>query len=373
MLRARMLFVGALAVLAVLASAGAPLAANADRYSEEGPGQYSHVGPDASAFRDILTTEGNLITASEQRENFPAAMERLDPNRGPNDKPLPVVTYADGTVALGEPVPFAEQQRGPDARAAGSSSAEAVKDLGRVGEMERSSEPTFTQEAIFGSDDRYRATPTNYYPRNAVGRLQTADRSNCSGVLYRSNKFVTAAHCLYDHANGAWRPGPWYFEPAQDGSTHNLAECYAVQGAILADYTRTDHPKNDLGMVKLSCSYPGSIGNGYYPLVAISANPQSYKDGLYIVGYPLTAKGNSVRGQQWEHSGRLIYDTSYLKTLNVDSSGGQSGGLWAVPCQEYGWYYCMVGPHYGHADFLYGGMNVGHQFTSGDITLLANF
>lgn len=114
--------------------------------------------------------------------------------------------------------------------------------------------------------------------------------------------------------------------------------------------------------------------HGYYPLVAIYSAIQTYIDGLYIVGYPVYAQGQYVAGQQWEDVGRLIYDTSYLKTLNVDLSGGESGGLWAVPCNAYGWYYCEVGPTKGDVSAgAFGGFNIAHQFTAADLSTLANF
>lgn len=363
-------------VIAVVSLSFAEGPANAQSIPPETQGSmpFRVVGPDPSTFQDIFTVEGELITANDQRQDFSAAMERLGPKAGPSNKPLPVVEYDDGTVGIGIPVPLVRQEAGPVVPSAGDSkAASGPSDLARAAAIAASSTPVFTQEAVFGNDDRSRATPTYYYPRNAIGKLRAGDGATCSGVLYWTAKVVTAAHCLYDTGRNAWRPGPWYFEPAQDGVIHNLPECQMTNAAILSSYRTSDRPENDLGMVALNCNYPGSIGNGYYPLVALSAYPQTFRDGLYIVGYPVNARGSYVLGQQWEHSGRLIYDQSFLKTLNVDSSGGQSGGLWAVPCQEFGWYYCMVGPHFGRADFFYGGMNVAHQFTSSDITILANF
>lgn len=140
-----------------------------------------------------------------------------------------------------------------------------------------------------------------------------------------------------------------------------------------AAYMTDPEAENDFGALKLGCSYPGSVGNGYYPIVSLPLMAtSSFKDGLYVMGYPGMAKGNPVLGQHWEHAGRLIWEYSTLKTLNVDTSPGQSGGPWAVPCTEYGWYYCTVGPHTGSAAFLVGGMNIGHQISLQGVSLLNN-
>lgn len=169
---------------------------------------------------------------------------------------------------------------------------------------------------------------------------------------------------------GTWKGFPnWTFRRGRDGATANYPACQATGGFILGGFPANNTPQTDMGAVRLNCSVSGSFGNGYYPLVGISTGVQAGIDGLYIVGYPITAQGNNVLGQQWEHNGRLIYDTSFLKTLNVDTSGG----LWAIPCSQWGWYYCQVGVHKGDQDFLFGSMNVGHQFTHAGITTLANF
>lgn len=194
-------------------------------------------------------------------------------------------------------------------------------------------------------------------------------------MLYGANTVVTAAHCLYNRSTGTWKGFPnWTYRRGLDGSTKNYPDCKAINGFVLRAFVDKNSPETDLGGVKLDCSVPGSAGNGYYPLVAIGSAIQTHIDGLYIVGYPISAQGMTVSGQQWEDVGRLIYDTSFLKTLNVDATGGQSGGLSAIPCQKWGWYYCEVGPHKGDvtAGEFYE-MNIGHQFTPGGIAALADF
>ncbi len=71
--------------------------------------------------------------------------------------------------------------------------------------------------------------------------------------------------------------------------------------------------------------------------------------------------------------GRIIYDTTYLKTINIDVSGGQSGTGWYIQCSDYGWAYCDVGQQKGDSSAFYFSMNVAHQITPADIALLIQF
>jgi V8-like Glu-specific endopeptidase len=327
---------------------------------------YELLSPAASN-RTLAGSETILMTTGEVKR-----ISEMDTSSA-----APLVRYSNGAVGLAVPV-SADLQK--SAVLPPASPGSLKEDLVRLSEIERSGGRKFTQEigrlpeAVIGADDRVRATPTNYYPRSAMVKITTGDFSNCSGTLYASNKVVTAAHCLYDFGKKQWRPYPWIVQPGRDGTTLNFGQCTSIVGAfVLGGYLTSDKEQNDLGGIKLGCSYPGSVGNGYYPLVALpNLAIQAGKDGLYIVGYPVFKQGVNVNGQQWEHNGRLIWDSTFLKTLNVDSSGGQSGGAWAIPCTEYGWYYCHVGPHTGSAAFLVGGMNTGHQTTAADITALNN-
>jgi V8-like Glu-specific endopeptidase len=331
----------------------------------------------ATASQDLLTTSGDLITVSDQKKDPTGSARRLGGMSKPSATPK-IVRYDDGAVGLHEPEPF-DQQADPGYRVTTSDPADVQRDFDIIAQLNRSKNITMHDDGggivteVFGTDNRVRATPTNYYPRNAIGQLLLGDGGTCSGVLYGSNVVVTAAHCLYK--NGGWRGFPnWKFRPGRDGASTPV-ECGVTNGFVLGGFTSNNTPENDFGGVKLNCSISGSVGNGYYPQVAISSGIQTSTEGLYIVGYPLEVNGVGVLGQQIEHWGRLIYDTSYLKSLNVDSSGGQSGGLWAIPCNSYGWYYCQVGQNKGDISFLFGlsPVNIAHQLTAANITTLANF
>jgi V8-like Glu-specific endopeptidase len=287
-----------------------------------------------------------------------------------------VAVYGNGSIASAVPnreplqVPEEELPTTPE------------QDFAQMEKMTSSGNPTFEPErsgpaprAIFGSDGRSRRTPTTTIPSWSEVELFNPFAGHCTGTLYRSNKIVTSAHCLYNAAAGSFYPvGSWSVELARDGNTHHYPACQGVKAFVLGSYpSDPNDPKDDFGGLKINCNYPGNIGNTQAPIVNISANPQTYKDGLRIYGYPVNAGGSNVVDQQWGMTGRLIYDTSFLKTLNLDTSPGQSGAGWYIPCSSFGWTYCSVGQHYGSAAFFYGGMNVAHQTTGPDITLLVNF
>lgn len=330
----------------------------------------------AIAYEALLTASGDVIHPEELRQDFGRAMRKLNPNLEQERKPVKgrVVKYADGTVGSQAPTPLDRQAdpRLPISRP--STAAEVEADMKAIDAILGSADAKFRDHEVLGSDDRMRATPTNYYPRNAIGKLTTTENV-CSGVVYGHNTVVTAAHCIFNRSTGTFKGFPdWTFQRGLDGSTQNYADCRPTAAFIIAAFANDNTPQNDMGAFKIDCSVPGGFGNGYYPLVAISSAIQTFIDTLYIVGYPVTAQGMNVENQQWEDVGRLIYDTSFLKTRNVDATGGQSGGLWAIPCQQYGFYYCQVGPHKGDVTAgAFFGMNIGHQFTPGGIQVLADF
>jgi V8-like Glu-specific endopeptidase len=324
---------------------------------------------------DLFTTSNEYITAEEQIKDPQGSARRLSGSKGSTVTQTQLVKYEDGTVSLSEPPPLTEQVD-PKITFNVSSLDEATADAQKVAELLASGKVTWSKTAgslhssVIGSDNRTRATPTNYYPRNAIGQLTLGDGTVCSAVLYSSNRVVTAAHCLY---NNGWKGFPnWKFRPGRDGSAIPT-ECGVTGGFILGGYPSNNSIQNDFGGVKLDCNIAGSVGNGYYPQVAISSPIQSFVDGLYVVGYPVNAQGQYVVGQQWEDVGRVIYDTSFLKSINTDQTGGQSGGLWAIPCNAYGYYYCEIGPVEGGSIFLTNPLNAAHQLTASDLANLANF
>jgi hypothetical protein len=108
-----------------------------------------------------------------------------------------------------------------------------------------------------------RNTPTNFYPRNAIGWLLTDNNvTGCTGVLYGSSTLVTAAHCLYDDEKGAWRvddSSPWTFYPGIDGDILGTPLfCNMTSAFILAEFTTNNAPETDMGAVALDCSIPAS-------------------------------------------------------------------------------------------------------------------
>ncbi|MEZ5670729.1 MAG: trypsin-like serine protease [Alphaproteobacteria bacterium] len=67
------------------------------------------------------------------------------------------------------------------------------------------SQATHAEMRVIGDDDRSLAD-SRAVPWTSIGRLNRAGRAFCTGVLIAPDRVLTAAHCLYDVAQGRWAP-----------------------------------------------------------------------------------------------------------------------------------------------------------------------
>lgn len=65
--------------------------------------------------------------------------------------------------------------------------------------------PAAAEVRVIGSDDRQMVDLAEP-PWVSIGRVNRGGRSFCTGILIAPDKVLTAAHCLYDTAQGRWAP-----------------------------------------------------------------------------------------------------------------------------------------------------------------------
>ncbi len=182
-----------------------------------------------------------------------------------------------------------------------------------------------------GEENR-RPCPASY-PYTATGSLTGDDPASstyiCSGTLFRPDRLLTAAHCVYDLAQGAFSrslafaPGRWRRE---NGS---LASPYGTHpwlyATFLAGYLNSNGSDWDVAVVRLA--EPVGEAVGWLGLRASSCVLPQPGVNVSVAGYP----GDQLEGTCW-------YDTcavtlplcdSRRMTHTCDTYPGQSGaGIW---------------------------------------------
>lgn len=328
-------------------------------------------------FRDLRSSAGFVVSAEEQRRDPAGAFAKLDPRSAtsPRRDPGSIVRYADGAVGMYEPSSTAMEATVRPELVEPSLPQTSKEEQTVLKRILNDPRRVYVPHKIFNDDDRTRVTPTNYFSPNAIGQLTTDNGTSiCTAAVYAARSAITAAHCIFDSTTGHFRGLPWTFYRGQDGSTANYPPCNVAGATLPGSYSGDGDVEHDFAALALDCTVLGSPGNGYFPLVAVpSSGIQTYKDGLRIAGYPAEAQNQNVVGQQWKDEGRAIWDNSVLKTINVDVTGGESGAPWNIPCTNYGWDRCEIGPHSGAVYSPGFGMNTGHQLTPSDIQMLINY
>lgn len=175
-------------------------------------------------------------------------------------------------------------------------------------------------DKVFGSDQRVRITPTNYFPASAQCRLvmtfPDGYTSAGSGSMIGSKYVLTAGHCVYSHDHGGWATSVSVF-PGQDGSTKPWS-AWATYLRSVEGWTSDENNDYDYALVTLN-SHVG-YNTGWFGLGSYS---NATLDNIYgyIAGYP----GDKAWGTQWQSNGRIEDYDSTMVYYDTDTNSGQSG------------------------------------------------
>ena len=175
---------------------------------------------------------------------------------------------------------------------------------------------------IFGKDDRVRVRDTGQHPYAAVGQLDAwwddGNGLSCTAAMVGRYHVLTAAHCVYDPANGG-EADFVDFIAGRDGDEKPFGTVSGIDVRIDKNYPATESSADDYALVTLE--EPLGDDTGWFGY-------GNYKTGSFermavnSAGYPGDRGGGDVMYRQ---SGRVSYASTYKIMSRIDVAQGQSG------------------------------------------------
>jgi len=173
--------------------------------------------------------------------------------------------------------------------------------------------------AIIGADDRYRTTPTNWWPPTAtvqLTRLINGVRTQyCTGWMISASTLVTAGHCVY---NGGWFSGQGVLVyPGRDAGSTPFGSCGAVSFHSNTAWVNNRNPEYDFGAIKLNCTVGNSTGTYgfFWQSASLTGTP------TYLRGYPC----DKPYGEQWASYDQIRSTSTRLLYYQNDTWNCHSG------------------------------------------------
>lgn len=177
--------------------------------------------------------------------------------------------------------------------------------------------------SIVGTDNRYRTTPTTWWPASATVFITRTTggvtRGHCTGWMIGDDTLITAGHCVYPRNGSNWYPrGEFRVWPGRDAGTSPYGSC-TVAGLHSVNGWTSDFSNGwDYGAMKLNCTVGTNTGTfGFMWTSASQTGTATYNRGY---------SGDKAFGTQWASYDQIRVTQSRELFYFHDTAGGNSGG-----------------------------------------------
>jgi V8-like Glu-specific endopeptidase len=175
---------------------------------------------------------------------------------------------------------------------------------------------------VFGSDNRIRISPTNYFPASAQCHVVMMYPDGAwyqgSGTIIGYKYVLTAGHVVYSQEHGGWAKY-LYVYPGQDGGNYPYGYAYATYLRSVTGWTSSEDSDYDYGLITMNRAV--GYSTGWFGLASFSDSTLGSTGTAYLTGYP----GEKPSGTQWQAWGPILDYDSARVYYKIDETPGDSG------------------------------------------------